>query len=204
MTEITPSVGGVILCGGQSRRMGESKAWVRCGDEHLLQRMVRIVSGVVQPVVVAARPGQSLPPLPGKVKVVRDEVADFGPLAGLAVGFSALADACDAAFVASCDQPLLRLRFVERLIALLAGHPGVVPRHEGLVHPLTAVYRLDTHPILAAQLERGDRRVTSFVERCGAHIVEAKHLAAADPNLDSLRNANDAETLDDLLRHLND
>lgn len=32
-------VGGVVLCGGRSRRMGKSKAWLPCGGEYLLQRM---------------------------------------------------------------------------------------------------------------------------------------------------------------------
>ena len=63
---------------------------------------------------------------------------------------------------------------------------------------------MNTYPILAAQLERGDRRVKSLVEHCGARIVEAADLVDADPNLDSLRNANDLETLDDLLRDLDD
>ena len=45
-------IGGIVLCGGKSQRMGTSKAWLRAGDEYLLQRVVRIVAGVVDPVVV--------------------------------------------------------------------------------------------------------------------------------------------------------
>ena len=69
------TVGGVVLCGGRSRRIGSSEAW--------LQRMVRIVGEVVEPVVVAGRRNQSLPELPEGVAVVCDAVEDAGPLAGI-------------------------------------------------------------------------------------------------------------------------
>ncbi len=187
-------VGGVVLCGGRSRRMGKSKAWLPCGGEYLLQRMVRILAGVAQPVVVAARRNQSLPSLPDDVRVVHDAVEDGGPLAGMAVGFAALVGQCDAAVVISCDHPLLKPRFLERLIELLKERPAVVPTHEDHVHSLTAVYRLDTYPLLAELLAQRDLPVRHFVDRCGARIVPASQLTDVDPNLDSLRNVNDPDT----------
>lgn len=194
----------MVVCGGRSRRMGTSKVWLRCGSEYLLQRMVRIVAGVVDPVVVAARRDQELPDLPREVEVVYDAVENGGPLAGLAVAFEALRDRCEAAFVTSCDHPLLKTRFVERLIDLLQDHSGVVPEHEGSVHSLTAVYRLDTLSVLTAQLEAGNLRVSDFVQRSGAHVIPATDLQDIDPALDSLRNVNDPDAFDRILRELGD
>ena len=59
-------LGAVVLCGGQSRRMGQPKAWLQFGPERLLQRVVRLVgSGIGDgPIVVVAAPGQDCPPLP--------------------------------------------------------------------------------------------------------------------------------------------
>src|SRR5690349_15807444 len=85
-------LGAVILCGGQSRRMGRPKAWLPFGPEPLLARVVRRVREVVGPVVVVAAPGQNLPSLPSDVAVARDPVADRGPLQGLAAGLAALPD----------------------------------------------------------------------------------------------------------------
>ena len=42
------------------------------GDESMLGRVVRLVAEVVDPVVVAATPGQPLPPLPEEVRIVHD------------------------------------------------------------------------------------------------------------------------------------
>jgi molybdopterin-guanine dinucleotide biosynthesis protein A len=85
-------VAGVVLCGGQSRRMGRSKAWLPLGDETLLQRVVRLVREAAWPVVVVAAKGQSLPTLPADVRMVRDERDEAGPLEGLRVGLAALAE----------------------------------------------------------------------------------------------------------------
>ncbi len=197
-------VGGVVLCGGRSRRMGVSKAWMPVGHEHLLQRMVRIVSTVVRPVVVAAHQSQSLPSVPEDVAVVHDAVDDGGPLAGMASGFDFLAGQCEAAFVTSCDHPLLRPQFIEQLITLLGSHPGVVPRDESHVYSLTAVYRLETRMYLAALLAERDLRVGRFVDRCGAYVVPAAELVDADPDLDSLRNINDPDAYAHMLRLLSD
>src|SRR6185312_15898389 len=96
------SLGGIILCGGQSRRMGRPKAWLPFGGEVMLPRVVRLLGEVVAPVAVVAAPGQDLPPLPAGVDVVRDEEEGRGPLQGLAAGLAALAGRADAAYLSSC------------------------------------------------------------------------------------------------------
>ncbi len=193
-----------MLCGGKSRRMGRPKAWLPCGDEYLLQRMARIVSAVVQPVVVAAHRGQTLPPLPDELLTAHDAVENCGPLAGMAAGFDALAGRCEAAFVISCDHPLLKTSFIARLIELLDDHPAVVPRHKDRLHPLAAVYQLQTRSILADQLTQTSLRVQDFAVRCEARIVLDSELRVADPTLDSLRNLNDSETYERTIRALTD
>ena len=64
---------GVVLCGGESSRMGSPKAWLDFGGEPLLARVVRVVSEAASPVLVVAAPGQDLPALSEDVTVVRDQ-----------------------------------------------------------------------------------------------------------------------------------
>src|SRR5262245_18679637 len=101
-------VGGVVLCGGRSSRMGQPKAWLPFAGEPLLARVVRLVGEAASPVVVVAAAGQELPPLLADVEIVRDPEPDRGPLQGLAAGLAALRGRAAAAFVTSCDAPFLR------------------------------------------------------------------------------------------------
>ena len=64
---------GIVLCGGQSSRMGRAKAWLPFAGETMLARVVRLLSEVVRPIVVVAAPGQDVPPVPADVELVRDE-----------------------------------------------------------------------------------------------------------------------------------
>src|SRR5947207_12117554 len=107
-------VGGIVLCGGQSKRMGRPKAWLPFAGELLLPRVVRILGETVSPIVVVAAVDQELPPLPADVQVVRDEEKGRGPLQGLAAGLAALAGQADAAYASSCDVPLLKPAFISR------------------------------------------------------------------------------------------
>ena len=187
-------IGGIVLCGGQSRRMGRPKAWLPFGADYLLQRVVRIVGEVVDPVIVAAHSHQKLPPLPQNRDTVYDAVEDAGPLAGLAAGFTHLAERCDAVFVVSCDHPLISPPFIRRLIDLLGDAPGVIPSHEDQTYPLVALYRVTVHAIITDMLAHGQLRVREFARRSGARFVVASDLAEADPGLASLRNVNNPES----------
>jgi len=191
-------VGGVVLCGGESRRMGASKALLSIDGEPMLGRVVRIVRSVVWPVVVAHRPGQALPPLDDDVRAVPDQVTGVGPLAGLLSGLEALRDECDAAFVCACDQPLLQGSFVSRLLERLGDRQAVVAEHEGFLHALTAVYRIEVVGALRRRIDEGDCRVHAFARSCDPVILTEDDLRDADPTLGSLRNINTPEQLGNL------
>ncbi len=193
-------VGGIVLCGGRSQRMGRPKAWLPFGGELMLPRVVRILSEVVQPVVVVAAPDQDVPPLPTNVAIVRDEEKGRGPLQGLAAGLRALQGEADAAYLSSCDVPFLRPAFVRRLIALLGEHAICVPHAEGFHHPLAAVYRLDVAEVVSRLLAQNRMRPVFLFEEVPTRVVEAGELADADPTFQSLRNLNTPEEYDAALR----
>src|SRR5687768_17865428 len=114
------NVGGIVLCGGRSSRMGTLKAWLPFGDELMLPRVVRLVREAVETVVVVAAPGQDVPPLPADVRVVRDEIEGRGQLGGLAAGLAALEGEADALYWSSCDVPMLKPEFVRCVIGALS------------------------------------------------------------------------------------
>lgn len=195
-------IGGIVLCGGQSRRMGRAKAWLPFGDELMLQRIVRVVSEAVAPVVVVAAPEQDVPPLPGTVRIVRDAREGRGPLQGLAAGLAALDGVADAAYLSSCDVPFLRSAFVRRLSDLLESNAVCVPSVDGFHHPMAAIYRVSVlEPVL--KLLNADRlRPVYLFESVTTRVVEAKQLEDIDPGLQSLRNLNAPADYEAALREL--
>jgi molybdopterin-guanine dinucleotide biosynthesis protein A len=187
--------GAIILCGGKSSRMGRDKAMLPFGDEAMLQRVVRLVSEnvAIENVVVAAAAGQVLPPLPPRLMVARDQHEDRGPLEGLATGLRALADRVDAAFVTSCDVPLLEPALVDRLFGLLGDFDAVVPVGLDHQHVLSAVYRPRVLKAIEERLATGRLRVRSLLEWIRPREIPVEQLRDVDPRLQSLENINRAD-----------
>jgi molybdopterin-guanine dinucleotide biosynthesis protein A len=196
-------VGGIILCGGQSKRMGRPKAWLPFAGELMLQRVVRLLREAVEPVVVVAAPEQDVPPVPPAVTVVRDEAKGRGPLQGLAAGLAALTGGADAAYLSSCDVPFLRPAFGLRLIELLGNHAISVPRVGGYHHPLAAVYRLDVAEAVHRLLMEDRLRPFFLFEAVPTRVVEAAELADVDPTFQTLRNLNTPEDYAAAIREAN-
>jgi molybdopterin-guanine dinucleotide biosynthesis protein A len=195
------TLGAIVLCGGESRRMGQSKAWLPFGDERMLQRVVRLVREAVQDIVVVAAPGQELPELPGEVTIVRDVVSGRGPLQGLAAGLAALPSAIEFAYASGTDVPLLQPSWIETLARLIGDHDLAIPFVEGYHHPLAALYRRSTVLPAVESLLQADRlRPVYLMEAVRTRIVEAEELRAADPELKTLRNLNTPEDYEGSLR----
>lgn len=180
--------------------MGRPKFSLPFGDELLLQRICRILSEVVSPIIVVAAAGQELPSLPESIRIVRDEYDSLGPLAGIATGLDALRDDADAAFVTSCDAPLLRPEFVRRLIDLLGNHDVAAPTDGQYDHVLAAVYRTKLADHARRLLAEERRRPLFLLEESNSLRVPVDELRRVDLNLDSLRNMNTPVDYNDILQ----
>jgi molybdopterin-guanine dinucleotide biosynthesis protein A len=181
---------GIVLCGGQSSRMGRPKAWLPLAGETMLGRVVRLLGTVVAPVVVVAAPGQDVPPVPAGVQVVRDPERGRGPLQGLAAGLEALAGRAEAVYVSSCDVPFLRPGFVRRLVDLLGDCQIAVPAVGGYRHPLAAVYRVEVLAVVQRLLAEDRLRPAFLFDQVPTRFVSELELADVDPGMQTLRNLN--------------
>ena len=190
--------GGIVLCGGKSTRMGTSKALLPFGSETMLQRVIRILSGVVAPIVVVAAVNQELPELPADVIVTRDENEGRGPLEALRAGLKALPADVDAAYVTSCDVPLLVPGFVRQLLDHAGGYDIAVMEIDGFTHPLSAVYRRSTLACVEDLLANNRLRPVFLFDAVKTRRVRPEEMTA-DPDLHTLRNLNTREDYEQAL-----
>jgi len=185
--------------------MGLAKATLPFGPELMLQRVVRLLSQVVRPIVVVAAPEQELPPLgpltpnpsptrgeggKNRVIVVRDEREGRGPLQGLLAGLTALEGHASVAYATSCDVPLLIPAFVQHMLARLEENDAAVPVEDRFYHPLAAVYRLGVLPHIRELLDADQLRPAFLFDRVQTCRVPIEELKAVDPGLTTLKNLN--------------
>jgi molybdopterin-guanine dinucleotide biosynthesis protein A len=192
-------LGGIVLAGGGSTRMGADKALLDWGGLPLVVHVAGVLrAAVTGPVVVVGARGQPLPPLPAGVTAVEDAVADRGPLEGLHAGLAALEGRAEQAFVAPVDAVLLRPGVIDVLEAARArvDARAAVARIGGDPRPLPAVYGVDLAPVARALLEAGERRLRALARSTDAVVVPEHELRAVDPELLSFAPMNTPAELD--------
>lgn len=183
---------GVVLAGGQSARMGQSKAALPIGGEPLLRRVVRRLGAAFADVLVIGLP--ELAVLAPDARVLPDQHPGLGPLAGLEAALAAITT--PRAFVVACDMPFIAPALARAMAASAAMLPDVdvvaLRSSHGVEH-LHAVYHVSCLPRIRAQLDAGDRSLRALLAGLRVHAFSPEDAARYDPTGLSAFNANTPE-----------
>ena len=164
-------VTGIVLAGGQGRRMGgvdkglqplRGRAMVEWVLERLAPQVDEILINANQNLEAYARYGY---------RVVPDEVGGFaGPLAGLHAGLKSASS--PLAVTVPCDSPFLPLDLVARLRAGLEarGADLAVAKTGDQPHPVFALVKTSLRASLEAFLAAGGRKIDAWYAPLG--VVE--------------------------------
>lgn len=158
---------GVILAGGQSRRMGRDKALIEVAGETQLAHQVHILKQAgAQELIVVQHPDRPrpAPSLPAGLTLAWDVPGhpDAGPLAGFVAGIAAAQ--CEWIALVAVDLPRLTPRWWQKLRGMIQPGVGAVGRRpDGFYEPLAALYPRIAHPIAAARLAAGEGALQSLV-----------------------------------------
>lgn len=191
-TEATAgSLAGVVLAGGESRRMGRDKATLPGpgGAATLLEYVAGVLAQRCDPVFVMAAPGQPLPAV--QAQVIRDEVRGQGPLPATGRGLRAAAEAgARYAFVSAVDMPLLSAELIDDLVQLATEtNAEIVLPWDGRSHYLAAVYRTDLAERISGLVARGARSMRALIDASDAQQIvlpESRFLANVNTESDLL------------------
>lgn len=191
-TNVDSKGGAIVLCGGKSSRMGHDKASLPFGPELMLQRVVRIITEVIDPaqIVVVAASEQMLPELPAQVIVTRDERPNRGPLEGIAAGLRSMPTCVESVYATSCDVPLLIPEFVAMMFERLGDCDIAVPYDGQYHHPLAAVYRPRVLAVIESLLASDRLRPRFLFDQVATTEVPVEELRVVDPTLSTLMNLN--------------
>ena len=154
---------GLVLCGGDSRRMGRDKALLELAGSNLLQRAVAVVAPLVDEVFLGTGTSPRYPEL--KLECLLDVQAGVGPLAGLSAGLEALDErGAEWLVLVACDTPRLDVDLFQVLLerAVATGVDACLLESDGGIEPMCAVYRKTCREPVRLALQRGQRRMRSF------------------------------------------
>lgn len=182
-------VTGVILAGGESRRMGQDKAHLPWGDRTLIEHIIETLRPVTDEIIVVAK--DAVPFAHLHARVVEDLILGAHALGGLYTGLRLAAH--EQCFVCACDAPFLNATLIQFLIQQADGWDLVIPRTREGLQPLHAVYRRTALAVIEEQLRMQQWDLHALVPNVRACVIGPEQIARLDPWALSFFNVNTPE-----------
>ncbi|HTT02399.1 MAG TPA: NTP transferase domain-containing protein [Steroidobacteraceae bacterium] len=182
-----PTVYGLVLAGGRSKRMRRDKAALEFHGRRQLEWAVGLLEPVVERAFVSVRADQTDDPVRARFARIVDRHTDIGPIAGIAAAQQEHPRV--AWLVLACDLPLLDRPTLEHL--LQARQPqrqatAYRSSHDGLPEPLCAIYEPSSSAAVSAYIESGRQCPRKFLLQADVALID-------EPNPRALDNVNTPE-----------
>jgi len=183
-------VSGIVLAGGQGRRMGGvDKGLQLLRGRPMVAWVLERLAPQVSEIVINANQNLEAYGAFG-YRVVPDEIGGFaGPLAGLHAGLAAAAH--PLVVTVPCDSPFLPLDLIARLRGALGANDLAVAKTGDQPHPVFSLVRRSVHNHLTRFLAGGGRKIDAWY--ASLKVVEVPF----DDEADAFRNINTREELKD-------
>ena len=196
-------VTGVLLAGGNSRRMGEDKRYLVVGEQTLLERGLAVLRSIFQEVLVVI--AQDSLPLNVDARVMRDLVPDCGSLGGLYTGLTQATT--PYIFLVACDMPFLDPAVITQFTSRRASADIVMAKLAARLHPMHALYGKRCLPVVDQMIQARQLKIQGMVSHSSLRVryVTEADLLTIDPFGRSFHNVNtpaDLEVARSLLSQL--
>ena len=198
---VRPRVTVVIQAGGESRRMGQSKATVPFGGRPMICRLIERLSPAADELVITTNEAERLqfvhemyPDL--NIRLVKDEYDYRGALPGLYTAIKSATSPYVA--VVACDMVLASASLVrgEAIEMNEKGTDVVVPVNKHGFEPFHALYRKETClPAIKQRLDEGNKRAQSFFDLVNVEEFPQARVLETSPMGGCFVNANTPEEL---------
>lgn len=182
---------GVILCGGESSRMGQNKAFIEIQGKRIIDRTVNLFGELFDEVLLVTN--SPLDYLDLNVRIVTDLIPKKGSLGGIYTGL--FFSTSPQAFCVGCDMPFLETKVIRLFLDLSEEADIVVFRAEQRWEPLHAVYSRKCIKPIERLMTQGDLKIIKAYKGMKVREVTKSELEQVDPEMYSLMNINTPEDL---------
>jgi molybdenum cofactor guanylyltransferase len=178
-----------VLAGGKSTRMGSDKAFLPWRDGTLLSHAMKLTVAVTPNVRIVG----DVKKFSGFGMVIEDVYRDRGPLGGIHAALSS--SSTDLNLMLAVDLPLIDPRFLPFMIGLAHEADAVVvlPRADGKLQPLCALYRREFAQPAEQALQAGRNRIDSLFASVKTRVIEEEEFTHAGFSAVMFRNLNTPE-----------
>jgi molybdopterin-guanine dinucleotide biosynthesis protein A len=180
---------GIVLSGGENRRMGKDKAFLTIAGKPMIEHVLNALQGVADRIIIVTNSPQRYGAY--DALVVRDALDKRGPLTGIYTGLLHATD--EHSVVVACDMPFLNPRLIAYMAGLAEEYDIVLPKIGELVEPLHAIYRRSLLPVIEDHVRRNARQIRGIFSEARVRYVTESEIDRFDPERRSFKNLNTPE-----------
>ncbi len=194
----TSPITGVILAGGESRRMGKNKALLQLAGNSLVGHVIRRMHIVTDELLLITNSPSEYAHL--SLPTYEDIFPNTGALGGIYTGLSYASH--DAVLCVACDSPFLEPKLLTYLVSYLGGYEAVMPytfckdARQTILQPLCAAYSKRCLHLIELMFQESELRAHAFQERARVKRVPPDIWQRFDPDGTSFFNINTPEDFD--------
>lgn len=181
---------GVILAGGQSRRMGTDKAFLEFEGLSLIARITETLRPLFSTVAIVAKKLERFRNLK-EVHLVQDLFPEQHPLGGICTALHHFRG--KDCFVFACDLPFLNPPLIRAMIQNRKADAVLVPRSRRGLEPLHAIYPATLLNLLTLQMQGERGSLEAILKKLPMSVLDTEILHTYDPAELSFLNMNTPE-----------
>jgi len=180
--KIYSDITGIILAGGENRRMKLNKSLLEINSVTLIERTRNLLQNIFDKVIISSKDIEEYSFL--NLNVVKDVYEGFGPLSGIHAALNV--SSTELNFFISCDLPLMSEEMIRYIIGSHFSEMILVPSAGGKIQHTCGVYKKELIPIInSIHLQAGNRKnekgkydssIRKLILEAGAKIIEVDSL----------------------------
>jgi molybdopterin-guanine dinucleotide biosynthesis protein A len=187
---------GVILAGGENRRIPALKGFLSVEGKAIIERSIETLTGILGRTVISTN-------IPEKyfcfgLPLIGDIKREKGPIIGILSALAATGE--DSVFVVACDMPFVSGKLVRYMVESFEGQmtgdahvDAVIPVFEGKTEPLFGVYTRGVMKPIEGMIHNGRKGLIAMLEDLRVNYITDEEVRAMDPKGASFVNINTME-----------
>jgi len=183
---INTNITGVILAGGQARRMdGQDKGLIMLNDKPMIEYIIDAFKPQASKLIINANRNHELYSKYG-LDIVADELSGFcGPLAGMASALQTIED--NYMVTVPCDTPFIPIDLVQRLTNALKNESAEISvAHNGdRIQPVFCMINKSLQQSLNDYLASGERKIYRWFEQHNYAIADFSDVPETFDNINT-------------------
>ena len=174
----------IILCGGQSRRMGRDKGSLVIKDKPMIKHILSTLNHHINEVVIVLNDGDRIDKYSEFInpqdysytlKLVEDKIKNKGPLPGIMTGLGEIKSRY--ALVLPCDSPYVSQNYINTIFDETdENFEAIVPYHDAddklkTSEPLHSIYNKDIIPKIEKQVNEDILHIKGLIAKLDTKYI---------------------------------